>query len=65
RPDMFFGDPTAAVGGHVVGHAPGVRVQLRKSRGNKRSARVVDAPHIPEGETVFAITEYGIRDSEG
>jgi len=65
RPDMFFGDPTAAVGGHVVGHAPGVRVQLRKSRGNKRIARVVDAPHIPEGETVFAITEYGIRDSEG
>lgn len=64
RPDIFFGDPTAAVGGHVVAHAPGVRVQLRKSRGNKRIARIVDAPHLPEGETVFAISEYGIRDAE-
>ncbi|MFN4046295.1 MAG: DNA repair and recombination protein RadA, partial [Acidilobaceae archaeon] len=52
------------VGGHVVAHAPGVRVQLRKSRGNKRIARIVDAPHLPEGETVFAISEYGIRDAE-
>ena len=62
RPDVFYGDPTQAVGGHVLYHAPGVRVQLRKSRGNKRIARVVDAPHLPEGEAVFAITEWGIRD---
>lgn len=62
RPDVFYGDPTVAVGGHVLGHAPGVRVQLRKSRGNKRIARVVDAPHLPEGEAVFAITEEGIQD---
>jgi DNA repair protein RadA len=64
RPDVFYGDPTQAVGGHVLYHAPGVRVQLKKSRGNKRIARVVDAPHIPEGETVFVITEWGIRDPE-
>ncbi|MEB2837314.1 MAG: DNA repair and recombination protein RadA [Desulfurococcales archaeon] len=64
RPDVFYGDPTQAVGGHVVGHAPGVRVQLKKSRGNKRIARIVDAPHLPEGETVFVITEWGIRDPE-
>jgi len=64
RPDVFYGDPTAAVGGNVVAHAPGIRVQLKKSRGNKRIARIVDAPHLPEGETVFAITEYGIRDAE-
>ncbi len=64
RPDVFYGDPTQAVGGHVVGHAPGVRVYLKKSRGNKRIARVVDAPHLPEGETVFVITEWGIRDPE-
>jgi DNA repair protein RadA len=48
----------------VLAHAPGVRVQLRKGRGNKRIARVVDAPHLPEGEAVFAITEEGIRDVE-
>ena len=64
RPDVFYGDPTTAVGGHVLYHAPGVRVQLKKSRGNKRIARVVDAPHLPEGEAVFAITEWGIRDVE-
>ena len=64
RPDVFYGDPTQAVGGHVLAHAPGIRVQLRRSRGNKRIARVVDAPHLPEGEAVFAITEVGIRDPE-
>ncbi len=64
RPDVFFGDPTIAVGGHVLYHTPGVRVQLRKSRGNKRIARVVDAPHLPEGEAVFVITDEGIRDAE-
>ena len=64
RPDVFYGDPTQAVGGHVLAHAPGVRVQLRKSRGNRRIARVVDAPHLPEGEAIFAITESGIRDVE-
>ncbi len=64
RPDVFYGDPTQAVGGHVLAHAPGVRIQLRRSRGNRRIARVVDAPHLPEGEAVFAITEHGIRDVE-
>ncbi len=63
RPDVFYGDPTQAVGGHILYHAPGVRVQLRKSRGGKRIARIVDAPHLPEGETVFMITDEGIRDS--
>lgn len=64
KPDVFYGDPTQAVGGHVLYHAPGVRVQLRKSRGNKRIARIVDAPHLPEGEAVFMITDYGIADPE-
>ncbi len=64
RPDVFYGDPTVAVGGHVLAHVPGVRVQLKKARGNKRIARVVDAPHLPEGEAVFAITDEGIRDTE-
>ncbi|AHC51091.1 DNA repair and recombination protein RadA [Sulfolobus acidocaldarius SUSAZ] len=64
RPDMFYGDPTTAVGGHTLYHVPGIRVQLKKSRGNKRIARIVDAPHLPEGEVVFAITEEGVRDAE-
>jgi len=64
RPDIFYGDPTVAIGGHVLYHAPGVRVQLKKSRGNRRIARVVDAPHLPENEAVFMITEEGIRDPD-
>ncbi len=64
RPDVFYGDPTMAVGGHVLGHAPGIRVQLKKSRGNRRIARIVDAPHLPESEAVFVITDAGIRDPE-
>ncbi len=64
RPDIFYGDPTMAVGGHVLYHAPGVRVQLKKSRGNRRIARIVDAPHLPESEAVFVITDAGIRDPD-
>ncbi len=64
RPDVFYGDPTIAVGGHVLAHAPGVRVQLRRGRGNRRIARIVDAPHLPESEAVFVITDAGIRDIE-
>lgn len=62
RPDVVFGDPIAAVGGHVLFHVPGARVFLRKLRGPKRVARLVDSPYLPEGEAIFEITEDGIRD---
>ncbi|MCD6547835.1 MAG: DNA repair and recombination protein RadA [Nanoarchaeota archaeon] len=62
RPDIFFGDPTAAVGGNVIGHASTYRIYLRHSKGDKRVARLVDSPCLPEGECVFRITEEGIKD---
>ncbi|MCC6018179.1 MAG: DNA repair and recombination protein RadA [Candidatus Verstraetearchaeota archaeon] len=62
RPDAFFGDPTRAVGGHVLFHVPGARIYLRKSSENKRIARLVDSPYLPEAEAVFQITEEGITD---
>ena len=62
RPDMFFGDPTRPVGGHVLAHFATTRLYLRKSKPPKRIARVVDSPHLPEGEAVFTVTEDGIRD---
>lgn len=62
RPDMMFGDPTAAIGGHIVGHGTGVRIYLRKSKGEKRIARLIDSPFLPEGEAVFTVTEKGIGD---
>lgn len=62
KPDMFFGDPTAPVGGHIVAHASQTRVYLRKSKGERRIARIADSPLLPENETVFAITGDGILD---
>jgi DNA repair protein RadA len=62
KPDAFFGDPTRPVGGHIVGHTATFRLYLRKSKGGKRIARLIDSPHLPEGEAVFSVMEEGIRD---
>src|SRR5438046_779010 len=43
KPDAFFGDPPRPVGGHIVGHSATFRVYLRKSKGGKRSARLIDS----------------------
>src|SRR5207249_221285 len=48
KPDAFFGDPTRPVGGHIVGHSATFRVYLRKSKGGKRIARLIDSPNLPE-----------------
>lgn len=62
RPDFFFGDPTAPIGGHIVGHSSTFRVYLRKSKGGKRVARLIDSPSLPEGEAIFTVLAEGIRD---
>ena len=62
RPDAFFGDPTRPIGGHIVGHTATFRIYLRKSKGEKRIARLVDSPNLPEAEAVFSVTGPGIRD---
>ncbi len=62
KPDAFFGDPTRPIGGHVVAHASTFRIYLRKSKGERRIARLIDSPNLPEAEAIFTITEPGIRD---
>lgn len=62
RPDAFFGSPTKATGGHVLGHASTYRIWLKKGLAGKRIARLVDSPHLPEGEAVFKVTADGIVD---
>lgn len=62
KPDTFFGDPTRPIGGHIVGHTATFRLYLRKSKGPKRIARLIDSPHLPEGEAVFTVNDIGIRD---
>ena len=62
-PDVFFGDPTRPVGGNVVAHTSTYRIYFKKS-GKKRIARMVDSPHHPEEEVIFALGEAGIIDPE-
>lgn len=62
NPDAFLGDSTQPIGGHIMAHSATNRIYLRKSRGSRRIARVVDSPELPEGEAVFKIVDEGIRD---
>jgi DNA repair protein RadA len=63
RPDIMFGDPTAPIGGHILGHISTFRLYLRKSKGEKRVAKLIDSPSLPEGETIFIVTGDGVRDA--
>ena len=63
RPDVMFGDPTAPIGGHILGHQATFRLYLRKSKGEKRIAKLIDSPNLPEGETIFIVTGEGIKDA--
>jgi DNA repair protein RadA len=62
RPDMFFGDPTAAIGGNIVGHASTFRIYLRKGKKGSRVAKLIDSPSLPEGEASFFVESEGLRD---
>ncbi len=62
KPDTFFGDPTEAIGGHVVAHTSTVRVYLRRGKKGTRVAKLVDAPALPDGEAAFMVTNEGIKD---
>jgi DNA repair protein RadA len=62
KPDVFYGNPLQAAGGNVVAHGSTIRIYLRKGKGEQRIAKIVDAPHLPEGEAVFSILESGISD---
>ncbi len=62
KPDQFFGDPTQAIGGHIVGHASTFRIYLRKGKKGSRVAKLVDSPNLPEAEVAFYVTEKGLQD---
>ncbi len=62
KPDTFFGDPTEAIGGHIVAHTSTVRVYLRRGKKGTRVAKLVDAPALPDAECTFIVTNEGIKD---
>jgi DNA repair protein RadA len=61
NPAVFFGDPTKPIGGNIVGHTATFRIYLRKSKGGKRIAKLVDSPNLPEGEAVFMVEQTGLK----
>ncbi|NEU58136.1 DNA repair and recombination protein RadA [Halorussus sp. MSC15.2] len=61
NPDSYFGDPTKPIGGNILGHASTFRMYLRKSKGNKRIVRLVDAPNLADGEAVMRVTNDGLK----
>jgi DNA repair protein RadA len=64
KPDMFFGDPTQAIGGHVVAHASTFRIYLRKGKKGSRVAKLIDAPNLADGECNFVVESGGLKDIE-
>ncbi len=62
KPDMFFGDPTTAIGGHIVGHNSQTRIYLRKGKKGSRVAKLIDSPYLADGECMFYVAQEGIRD---
>lgn len=63
-PDVFFGNPNKPAGGNILAHGSTYRIWLRKSKENRRIARIIDSPMHPESECLFAITSAGIVDVE-
>ncbi len=64
RPNVMFGDPTQAIGGHIVGHSSTFRIYLRKGKKGSRVAKLVDSPNLPENECMFFVNGSGISDKE-
>ncbi len=62
NPGILFGDPTTPIGGHVLAHMSTYRLYVRKGKDDKRIARLVDSPSMPEGEAVFRVTPKGLTD---
>lgn len=63
KPDMFFGDPTEATGGHIVAHNSTYRIYLRRGKKGTRVAKMVDSPNMAEAEAIFCVKETGIHDA--
>ena len=63
NPAALFADPTKPVGGNIVGHTATFRIYLRKSKGGKRIARLVDSPNLPEGEAAFSVETSGLKEA--
>jgi DNA repair protein RadA len=64
NPAQLFGDPTTAIGGNIVGHASTFRLYLRRAKQGSRVAKLIDSPNLPDGEAIYYVTNYGVKDKE-
>ena len=62
NPAQMFGDPTTAIGGHIVGHASTYRMYLRRGKQGSRVSKLIDSPNLPDNEAIYFISEAGIVD---
>jgi DNA repair protein RadA len=62
KPDVFFGDPTQAIGGHIVAHASTFRIYLRKGKKGSRVAKLIDSPNLADGECAFYVEQDGLKE---
>ncbi len=47
--------------GYVLGYTATFRLYLRNSKGEKRIARLMDSPNLPDGEAIFSVTTEGLK----
>ena len=64
NPAQMFGDPTTAIGGHIVGHASTYRLYLRRGKKDSRVAKLIDSPNLPDNECIFFVSEAGVVDGK-
>lgn len=64
NPAQLFGDPTTAIGGHIVGHASTYRIYLRRGKQGSRVAKLIDSPNLPDNECIFFVSEAGVVDGK-
>ena len=59
---FMYSDPIRPVGGEILGHMVTTRIYLRKAAKGNRMAKLVDSPHLPDGEVLFLLEETRITE---
>jgi len=50
------------IGGNIVGHNSTTRIWMRRSKGETRSIKLIDSPHLRDGEVKVEVTNAGFVD---
>lgn len=68
NPGQFYGNPTQAIGGNIVGHNSRERISLRRGKtikGEKsRHADLIDSPFLPDAGADYFVRQEGLVDIE-